>query len=198
MCIRLKFMNTIISIIKNTFYYCYFSNFHKSTNTLIFPIDFNKNIDGIKIYDKNKILNLGWKFNQNLDNVIFPEGLEVIELSEYFDKSLDNVKFPSTLKKIIIKRFFNYPLDKVNFPNNFEEIEFTSCNSDIVMNTLPLTLKKLKIVQVFESINLPVTLEKITILYFAHSDLHKLKIPYGCKVEGYAGQNLLNFNCRVF
>ena len=190
---RTNTMGVLISIIKNTYYYYYFYDFRKLKNELIFPSDFNKNIDGIKIYKKTKKLDLGWRFNQSLDKVLLPEGLTRITLSEDYNKSLDNVKFPSTLKKLVINRNFNLSLDKVNFPNGFEQIEFTSEShkNETAMNSLPLTLKKLKIICVRKSMNLPIGLEKLSILYFAKSDLSKLKVPHECKVESFAKADLL-------
>lgn len=42
----------MFSLVKNIYYYYYFDDFKKLTGELYFPREFNKNIDGIKIYKK--------------------------------------------------------------------------------------------------------------------------------------------------
>jgi hypothetical protein len=179
------------------------------TKYVIFNYNYNLPLQKGIFPDSVQVIKFGTKFIQSMTKGIITEGIRAIGFCYAYNQPFENEIFPSSLEKLYLADSYNQPLGIFNLPPNLKTIYFGKAYSyqvldypesvnhiifkrepdSIIINNLPLTIKKLTLYNVndltiFE--NLPCGLEKIILLKKSARDmnLNNIKLPFGCKIYG--------------
>ncbi len=182
------------------------SNFNKPINNVKFPPNlreiyfgygFNMSLKEVTFPDSLQKIKFSGFFNQELDFAL-PKFLKSILICDnYFYKSLEEYIFPISLDNYKRENLFNREINR-DF-SQLEELKlglyyekpltnlilgdtklYLTWPSETVLNSLPNNLKYLHITNLEHPVNLPPSLENLTII---NNRYGKLKIPYGCSVN---------------
>jgi hypothetical protein len=152
----------------------------KDTKTLIFDMDFNKDIQNGSIPESVKTIMFegGYYaehasecdgFNQSIDDETFPKKLEVLKfMGGKFNQFLYEGIFPNTLRELELSNFFKLPITKGVLPESLVKLRINSDYEHSLKGILPKSLKVLILKgnfrnKQFESGEIPEGIEKLTI-----------------------------------
>lgn len=159
------------------------------TKTLIFDMDFNKDIQNGSIPESVKTIMFEGGFyaehasecdgfNQPIDDKTFPKKLEVLKfMGGKFNQILYEGVFPNTLRELELSNFFKLPILKGVLPESLIKLRINSDYEHSLKGILPMGLKVLILkgnflFKQFESGEIPEGIEKLTISL--HRSNHRL------------------------
>ncbi len=143
---------------------------------------YDSEIDSVCWPDSIETLQFGANFNHPIDNVKWSKSLKTLIFGNNFNQSFENTKLPNTLKVVQFGSKFNQRITNKTWPD--DTLLILICANEITVNHLPNNLKHLKIIDLnCPLINLPISLEKIDILYDHEDYLNESKIPFGCEIN---------------
>lgn len=151
----------------------------------IYLMLFQYNIDYNKIIFPNTIKHIVFpdEFDDNIDNITLPENLEVIEFRESFNQSMNKIKFPDKLQAIKFASYshFNQNIDNIKV-KNLKYLKL-GCYYTHPLYNLPDTLEVLVLTNYkFELTNLPISLKVIKCDVISEQYIKKSRIPFGCEL----------------
>jgi hypothetical protein len=136
------------------------------------------------VYWPNSIetLQFGSNFNHPIDNVKWPQSLKTLIFGNNFNQLVENTKWPKSLNVVQFGSKFNQRITNETWPEN--TILILHSANEITVNNLPNNLKHLKVMNLNCPLtNLPISLEKLDILYDENNYLEESKIPFGCEIN---------------
>ena len=149
-------------------------------------------------------------FNEPLAKNQIPAHVEKIIFNDCFNQALQPNVIPRSVQSIIFGNKFNQILDKTNIPDS---VIYIGLGSDFCQSLaeLPKSVKNLRFNQLYYPVinnlpntirfitldrincivsNLPILLEKITLIYCFLEELPNLRLPYNCIIEDLYGNKL--------